>query len=548
MSKQIIFDEQARKSLKAGVDKLANAVKVTLGPKGRNVVLDKGYGSPQICNDGVTIAKEIELKDKIENIGAELVKEVASKTNDVAGDGTTTATLLAQAIITEGFKNVAAGANPMEIKKGIEKGVNAIVEELKTRISKPIANQEEISQVASISANDSRIGKIIAEALKEVGNNGVVTVEESQSFGIEKEVVQGMQFDHGYLSPYMITNSERMEAEYADAYILITDKKISAVNDIVPTLEKLAQTGKKDLVIIADDVDGEALATLVVNKLRGAFNTLAIKAPGFGDRRKEMLEDIATLTGGKVISEEVGLKLENVELEMLGQAHKVIASKENTTIVEGRGDKNIIDQRVSRIKKELELASSDFDKDKLKERLAKLVGGVAVIKVGAATETEMKEIKLRIEDAINATKAAIEEGIVPGGGVALFRAKNILDNIDIEGEQKIGINILKKALEEPLKQIAANAGKDGAVIAEQVRKSEGNMGYNAAKDIFEDMVVAGIIDPTKVTRTALQNAASVSAMMLTTECVITDEPEAEGKCSHDTGHGIPGMGGMGGMM
>jgi len=552
MAKQITFDENARKSLKAGVDKLANAVKITLGPKGRNVVLDKGFGSPQICNDGVTIAKEIELKDKIENIGAELVKEVASKTNDVAGDGTTTATILTQAIITEGFKNVAAGANPMLIKKGIEKGVNAIVEELKTKISQPIANQEEIAQVASISANDNQIGKIIAEAMSEVGNDGVITVEESQSFGIEKEVVQGMQFDKGYISPYMITNPERMESEYQDPYILITDKKISAVQDIVPVLEKLTQMGKKELVIICDDVDGEALATLVVNKIRGAFNTLAIKAPGFGDRRKDLLEDIATLTGGKVISEEVGLKLENTEIEMLGQSHKVIATKENTTIIEGKGDKALTDERVSRIKKELEIATSDFDKDKLKERLAKLAGGVAVIKVGAATETEMKEMKLRIEDAINATKAAVEEGIVPGGGVALFRAKSILDNVEIEGEAKIGIDILREALEAPLKQIANNAGKEGAVIAEEIRKMEGNMGYNAAKDKFEDMVAAGIIDPTKVTRSALQNAASVSAMLLTTECVICDEAEKDGCCSTggvDTmGGGMPGMGGMGGMM
>jgi chaperonin GroEL len=552
MAKQITFDENARKSLKAGVDKLANAVKITLGPKGRNVVLDKGFGSPQICNDGVTIAKEIELKDKIENIGAELVKEVASKTNDVAGDGTTTATILTQAIITEGFKNVAAGANPMLIKKGIEKGVNAIVEELKTKISQPIANQEEIAQVASISANDNQIGKIIAEAMSEVGNDGVITVEESQSFGIEKEVVQGMQFDKGYISPYMITNPERMESEYQDPYILITDKKISAVQDIVPVLEKLTQMGKKELVIICDDVDGEALATLVVNKIRGAFNTLAIKAPGFGDRRKDLLEDIATLTGGKVISEEVGLKLENTEIEMLGQSHKVIATKENTTIIEGKGDKALTDERVSRIKKELEIATSDFDKDKLKERLAKLAGGVAVIKVGAATETEMKEMKLRIEDAINATKAAVEEGIVPGGGVALFRAKSILDNVEIEGEAKIGIDILREALEAPLKQIANNAGKEGAVIAEEIRKMEGNMGYNAAKDKFEDMVAAGIIDPTKVTRSALQNAASVSAMLLTTECVICDEAEKDGCCSPggvDTmGGGMPGMGGMGGMM
>lgn len=546
MSKQIVFDEQARQAIKHGVDKLANAVKLTLGPRGRNVVLDKGFGSPQICNDGVTIAKEIELKDKIENIGAELVKEVATKTNDVAGDGTTTATVLAQALITEGFKNVAAGANPMEIKKGIEKGVNAVVEELKTKISKPISNDEEITQVASISANDPKLGKIIAEAMKEVGNDGVITVEESQSFGIEKEVVKGMQFDKGYLSPYMVTNPERMEAEYQDAYILITDKKISTINDIVPTLEKLNQIGRKDLIIIAEDVDGEALATLVVNKLRGIFNTLAIKAPAFGDRRKEMLQDIATLTGGKVIAEEVGLTLEKVEIDMLGQAHKVISTKENTTIVEGHGDKKAIEDRIARIRTEIEKSTSEFDKEKLKERLAKLTGGVAVIKVGAATETEIKEMKLRIEDAINATKAAVEEGIVPGGGVALFRAKKVLDQVDLTGEQKIGIDILKRALEEPIRQIAVNAGKDGAVIAEEVRRNSGNTGYNAATDKFEDLMEAGIIDPTKVTRSALQNAASISSMLLTTECVITDEPE-EHKHEHNHG-GMPGMGGMGGMM
>ncbi|OGF37913.1 chaperonin GroL [Candidatus Falkowbacteria bacterium RIFOXYC2_FULL_48_21] len=544
MSKQIIFDEQARQSIKRGVDKLANAVKITLGPKGRNVVLDKGYGSPQICNDGVTIAKEIDLSDKVENIGASLVKEVASKTNDVAGDGTTTATLLAQAIIAEGFKNVTAGANPMMIKKGIEKGVNAVVEELKTKISKPVTSQAEITQVASISANDERIGAIIASAMQEVSKDGVITVEESQSFGIEKEVVQGMQFDKGYLSPYMITNAERMEAEYADPYILITDKKISTVHDIVPLLEKLAQVGRKDLVIIAEDVDGEALATLVVNKLRGAFNALAIKAPAFGDRRKEMLEDLACLTGAKVISEEVGLKLENVEIEMLGQAHKVISKKESTTIVEGKGDKARINDRIARIKKELELSTSDFDKDKLKERLAKLAGGVAVIKVGAATETEMKEIKLRIEDAINATKAAVEEGIVPGGGVALFRAKDVLNRLVVDGEQKIGVDILKIALEEPVRQIAKNAGKDGGVVAEEVRKLSGNMGYNVVTDKLEDLVAAGIIDPTKVTRCALQNAASIAAMLLTTECVVTDEPEKD-KCNHAPGgHGMPDMGGM----
>ncbi|MFH0779746.1 MAG: chaperonin GroEL [Parcubacteria group bacterium] len=544
MAKQIVFQEKARQAIKRGVDKLANTVKITLGPKGRNVVLDKGFGSPQIINDGVTIAKEIELKNKLENIGAELVKEVATKTNDVAGDGTTTATLLAQAIITEGFKNVAAGANPMLIKKGIEKGVNAVIEELRTKISKPISNHEEITQVASISANDETIGKIIAEAMKDVGNEGVITVEESQTFGIEKDVVAGMQFNNGYLSHYMITSTERMEAEYSDPYILITDRKISAVGDIVPLLEKLAQAGKKELVIIAEDIDGEALATLVVNKIRGAFNTLGVKAPGFGDRRKEMLQDIAVLTGGKVISEEVGLKLENAEIEMLGTARKVVSTKENTTIVDGKGDKAKVADRVAQIKKQLSSSTSDFDKEKMQERLAKLVGGVAVIKVGAATETEMKEIKLRIEDAINATKAAVAEGIVPGGGVALFRAKNILNSVEADGEQQIGIDILKKALEEPLKQIATNAGKEGAVIAEEVRKLNGNIGYNVLTDKFEDLVLAGIIDPTKVTRCALQNAASISAMLLTTEAVVCDEPEEKG-AAHDHG-GMGGMGGMGG--
>jgi len=547
MSKQIIFNEQARQALKRGVDKLANAVKITLGPKGRNVVLDRGFGSPQICNDGVTIAREIELKDKLENVGAELVKEVATKTNDIAGDGTTTATILAQAIIAEGIKNVTAGANPMEIKKGIEKGVNAVVDELRTKISKPISNQAEIAQVASISANDEKIGQIIAEAMQEVGKDGVITVEESQSFGIEKQVVTGMQFDKGYVSHYMVTNTERMEAEYSDPLILITDKRVSAITDIVPLLEKIAQTGKKELVIIAEDVDGEALATLVVNKLRGIFNTLAIKAPAFGDRRKEMLEDIAILTGAKVISEEVGLKLDAVEIEMLGSAHKIVATKENTTIVDGKGDKDKIAERVARIKNEHDKATTDFEKEKLQDRVAKLSGGVAVLKVGAATETEMKETKLRIEDAINATKAAIAEGIVPGGGVALFRAKQILDRVEVQGDQKIGLDILKKALEAPIRQIAENSGKDGSIILEEIRKGTGNYGYNAALDKFEDLVAAGIIDPTKVTRSALQNAASISAMMLTTECVVTDEPEEKNcNCGGHGGHGggMPDMSGM----
>jgi chaperonin GroEL len=544
MSKQIIFDEAARKALKAGVDKLANAVKITLGPKGRNVVLDRGFGSPTITNDGVTIAKEVVLKDKFENVGAQLVKEVATKTNDVAGDGTTTATLLAQAMITEGLKNVAAGANPMFIKRGMEKAVNVIVSALKNNISKPIANKEEIAQVAAISANDPEIGRIIAEALEEVGNEGVVTVEESQSFGIEKDVVKGMQFDKGYLSPYMVTNPERMESEYRDCHILITDKKISSINDIVPILEKVAETGKKELVIIADDVDGEALATLVVNKLRGIFHTLAIKAPAFGDRRKEMLNDIAILTGGKVISEEVGLKLENVTVDMLGAAGKVIATKEHTTIVEGRGNKELLDNRVAQIRQEMEKSTSDFDKEKLQERLAKLIGGVAVIKIGAATEVEMKEKKLRVEDAVNATKAAIEEGIVAGGGVALVRASSELDKLEVSNEEeRVGVNILRSSLSEPLKQIAINAGKDGSVIVEEVRKLTGNTGYNAATDKYEDMLAAGIVDPTKVTRSALQNAASIAAMLLTTECVVTDEPE-EKSCNHGGGNPMAGMGGM----
>ncbi len=542
MPKQILFNIKARDAMRRGVDKLADVVKVTLGPKGRNVVLDKGYGSPVITKDGVTVAKEIELEDKFENIGAELVKEVASKTNDVAGDGTTTATLLAQVMINEGIKNVTAGSNPLAIKKGIEKGVEAIVNELRKNISKQVVSNEEISQVASISANDAEIGKKIAEAMDKVGKDGVVTVEESQSFGMDLELVEGMQFDKGYLSPYMITNAERMEAEYKDCHILITDKKISSVQDILPVLEKLAEMGKKELVIIAEEVDGEALATLVVNKLRGAFNTLAVKAPGFGDRRKAMLEDVAILTGGKVITEELGLKLENTTLDDLGQAGRVVATKENTTIINGLGDKKVIEERVKQIRAELEKADSDFDKEKLQERLAKLAGGVAVLKVGAATETELKEKKHRIEDALSATKAAVEEGIVPGGGVALLRARLVLDNVDAVGEEKIGLDILRKSLEEPLKWIANNAGKEGSVIVEEVKKLKGNQGYNAAEDKFEDMVEAGIIDPTKVTRFALQNAASAAAMFLTTEAVVTDLPKKEDEHNHSQMAGMPGMG------
>lgn len=549
MAKQILFNEEARAALKRGVDQLANAVKVTLGPKGRNVVLDKGYGSPTITKDGVSVAKEVELEDKFENLGAELVKEVATKTNDVAGDGTTTATLLGQIMINEGIKNITAGANPQSVRKGIEKGVEKIVSELKNNIAKPVSSQEEITQVASISANDPEIGKHIAEAMEKVGKDGVITVEESQSFGIEREIVEGMQFDKGYVSPYMITNPDRMEAVLEDPYILITDKKISSINEILPLLEKLAQMGKKDLVILAEDVDGEALATLVVNKLRGTFNPLAIKAPGFGDRRKAMLEDIALITGGRVISEDVGLKLENTQLEDLGQARKIIASKENTTIVDGKGDEKALKDRVEQIRKEIDMASSDFDKEKLQERLAKLAGGVAIIKVGAATETEMKEKKHRIEDALAATKAAVEEGIVPGGGVALLRSIKTLDSVEtLDEDEQVGVNILRRALEEPVRQIAHNAGKDGSVVVEKVKASEGSMGYNAATDTYEDLLVAGVVDPAKVTRSALQNAASIAALFLTTEAALTELPKK------DDGAGAPmmnpGMGGMGmpGMM
>ncbi|MBI4268495.1 chaperonin GroEL [Candidatus Uhrbacteria bacterium] len=543
MAKQMLFDEKARAAVKRGVDKLADAVKVTLGPKGRNVVFDKGFGSPTITNDGVTIAKEISLEDKFENIGAELVKEVATKTNDVAGDGTTTATLLAQIIIAEGLKNVAAGANPMLIRRGIEKGVAHIVRELKENISKPVAGQDDIAHVASISANDEEIGRIIADAMKEVGADGVITVEESQGFGVEKEVVEGMQFDKGYVSAYMVTNSDRMEAEYQDPSILITDKKISSIRDILPLLEKLAQTGKKELVIICEDLDGEAMATLVVNKLRGTFNCLAIKAPGFGDRRKEMLADIATLTGGKVISEEVGLKLENASVEMLGHARKIVATKDNTTIVGGKGEPEQIKGRIAAIRKEIERTDSDYDREKLQERLAKLSGGVAVLKVGAATETEMKEKKYRIEDALAATKAAVEEGIVPGGGVALVRCIAGLDSVKADNhEESVGIAILKRALEEPIRQIAHNAGKDGSIVAEEVKKRTGGEGYNAATDTYCDLVAAGVIDPTKVARSALQNAASIASMILTTEVVIVDIPEK--KSDMPSGGGMPGMGGM----
>ena len=546
MAKQIKFDEQARGQLKKGVDRLVNAVKVTLGPKGRNVVLDKGFGSPEITNDGVTIAKEIELENKFENIGAEIAKEVASKTNDLAGDGTTTAALLTQAIINQGLKNVTAGANPLALKRGIEKGVEAVVAALR-KMSKAVAGKGEIAQVATISAENQEVGDLIAEVIQQVGKDGVVTVEESQTFGLSKEIVKGMRFDKGYISPYMITNAEKMQAEYDDPYILITDKKIASINEILPLLEKVTQSGKKDIVLIAEEVEGDALATLVVNKLRGTFNALAIKAPGFGDRRKEMLDDIAVLTGGQVISEEVGLKLENTELKMLGRARKVIADKENTTIVEGKGRKLDIENRVNQIKTELANSDSDFDKEKLQERLAKLAGGVAVIKVGAATETEQKYRQAKIEDALAATKAAVAEGIVPGGGVALIRALKSLKELKLRGDERTGLAILRRALEEPLRQIADNAGQDGAVVADEIKKKSGGYGYNAAKNKYEDLFESGIIDPTKVVRSALENAASAAAMLLTTECVITDLPEKKDSPMPPMDGGMPG-GGMPGMM
>ncbi|MBP9760759.1 MAG: chaperonin GroEL [Candidatus Magasanikbacteria bacterium] len=542
MPKQILFDENARQALVRGVDVLANTVKVTLGPKGRNVVLDRSYGAPTITKDGVTVAKDIELEDKFENMGVELVKEVASKTNDVVGDGTTTATVLAQAIVHEGMKHVVAGANPVALNKGLHKATEVIIAELQKNISKAV-EQDEIAHVASISANDKEIGAKIAEAMKEVGKDGVITVEESQSFGMDIETVKGMRFDKGYVSPYMITNSDRMEAEYEDALILITDKKISSVEQMLPILEKVAETGRKELVIIAEDVDGQALTTLVLNKLRSTFNVLAVKAPGFGDRRKEMLQDIAVLTGGKFITDEVGLKLETATLDDLGRARKVVATKETTVIVEGKGNQTDVDARVAQIRTLMEQSDSDFDKEKFQERLAKLAGGVAVIRVGAATETEMKEVKHRIEDAVGATKAAVEEGVVPGGGVALLRAVRALDNVNFSDEEMLAVQILRRALEEPLRIIARNAGYEGAVVVAEVKKHDGNFGFNAATGQYEDMVVSGVIDPTKVTRSALQNAVSVAGMILTTEAVVTDIPKKDDDHAHGGG-GMPGMGMM----
>ncbi|KXG08302.1 chaperonin GroEL [Anoxybacillus rupiensis] len=542
MAKEIKFSEEARRAMLRGVDKLADAVKVTLGPKGRNVVLEKKFGSPLITNDGVTIAKEIELEDPFENMGAKLVAEVASKTNDVAGDGTTTATVLAQAMIREGLKNVTAGANPMGIRKGIEKAVAVAVEELKA-ISKPIEGKDSIAQVAAISAADEEVGQLIAEAMERVGNDGVITLEESKGFTTELDVVEGMQFDRGYASPYMITDTEKMEAVLDNPYILITDKKVSNIQEILPVLEQVVQQGRS-LLIIAEDVEGEALATLVVNKLRGTFTAVAVKAPGFGDRRKAMLEDIAILTGGEVITEELGRDLKSATIASLGRAAKVVVTKEHTTIVEGAGESDQIKARINQIRAQLEETTSEFDREKLQERLAKLAGGVAVIKVGAATETELKERKLRIEDALNSTRAAVEEGIVAGGGTALLNVYNKVAEIKAEGDEATGVKIVLRAIEEPVRQIAQNAGLEGSVIVERLKKEQPGIGFNAATGEWVNMIEVGIVDPTKVTRSALQNAASVAAMFLTTEAVVADKPEE----NKGAGAGMPDMGGMGGMM
>lgn len=543
MAKDIMFSEDARRAMLRGVDALANAVKVTLGPKGRNVVLEKKFGSPLITNDGVTIAKEIELEDAFENMGAQLVKEVATKTNDVAGDGTTTATVLAQAMIREGLKNVTAGANPMVVRKGIDKAVRAAVEELQ-KIAKPIEGKQSIAQVAAISAADEEVGELIAEAMEKVGKDGVITVEESKGFLTELEVVEGMQFDRGYTSPYMITDTDKMEAVLDTPYILITDKKISNIQEILPVLEKVVQSGKQ-LLIIAEDVEGEAQATLVVNKLRGTFTCVAVKAPGFGDRRKAMLQDIAALTGGQVITEELGLDLKSATLDQLGSARQVRVTKENTIIVDGAGSKDDIAARVNQIRAQLEETTSEFDKEKLQERLAKLAGGVAVVKVGAATETELKERKLRIEDALNATRAAVEEGIVAGGGTALINVYKAVSEVKaVSADEQTGVNIVLRALEEPVRIIASNAGQEGSVVVEKLKKEPVGVGYNAASGEWVNMIEAGIVDPAKVTRSALQNAASVASMFLTTEAVIADKPEKEKPGMPDMG----GMGGMGGMM
>ncbi len=547
MAKDIVFDMKARESLKKGVDELSNAVKVTLGPKGRNVIIEKSFGSPAITKDGVTVAKEVDLKDPIENMGAQMVKEVASKTNDVAGDGTTTATVLAQAIVTTGLKNVTAGANPMDLKRGIEKAVVEVIKSLKGQTQEIGDSSDKIEQVATISANnDNTIGKLIAEAMSKVKKEGVITIEEAKGIETYVDVVEGMQFDRGYISPYFITDTEKMEAVYESPYILIYDKKISVMKDLLPILEKAAQSGRA-LVIIAEDVDGEALATLVVNKIRGSLKVAAVKAPGFGDRRKEMLEDIAVLTGGTVISEEKGYKLEDADLSMLGEADKVSIDKDNTTIVNGKGDKVNIDGRVNQIKAQIETTTSDYDKEKLQERLAKLAGGVAVIYVGAASEVEMKEKKDRFDDALNATRAAIEEGIIPGGGVAFIRAIEELNGMKADNEdEETGIAIVKRALEEPLRQIVENAGLEGSVIVQKVREGKGDYGFNARTEVYENLFEAGVIDPTKVTRVALENAASIAGMLLTTECVLAEHKDenAAAPAMPPMGGGMPGMGGM----
>jgi chaperonin GroEL len=527
-AKQLIYRETARQRMLEGVEKLAKAVKVTLGPKGRNVVLDKKWGAPTITKDGVTVAKEIELDDRFENMGAQMVREVASKTSDVAGDGTTTATVLAEAIYREGLRNVTAGANPMGLKRGIEKAVEVAIEELK-KLSKPIKDKKEISQVGTIAANgDSVVGDLIAEAMEKVGKDGVITVEEAKAIETSLEVVEGMQFDRGYLSPYFVTNPEKMEAALEEPYILIHEKKISVMRELLPLLEKIAQTGKP-LLILAEDVEGEALATLVVNKLRGTLKVAAVKAPGYGDRRKQMLEDIAILTAGKLLSEDLGIKLENITMEDLGRAKRVVIDKENTTIVEGAGSSQDIEGRVKQIRTQVEETTSDYDREKLQERLAKLVGGVAVIKVGAATETEMKEKKARVEDALNATRAAVEEGVIPGGGVGFVRCLSAVGNLKLDGDEAIGAGIIRRALEEPIRQLAYNAGAEGSIVVQRVKEGSGAFGYNVATDTYEDLMVSGVVDPTKVARSALQNAASIAALMLTTEALITELPEKKDK-------------------
>jgi len=543
-AKQLRFDDEARRAILCGVDKLANAVKVTLGPKGRNVVLDKKWGAPTITKDGVTVAKEVELKDPYENMGAQMVKEVASKTSDVAGDGTTTATVLAQAIVREGMRNVTAGANPMALKRGIDKAVEAVIEEIK-KISKPTAGKKEIAQVATISANnDKQIGTLIADAMERVGKDGVITVEEAKAMETTLDVVEGMQFDRGYISPYFVTDPTRMETAIENPYILLHEKKVSVLKDLLPLLEQVAKLGRP-LLIIAEEVDGEALAALVVNKLRGVLNACAVKAPGFGDRRKEMLQDIAVLTGGTVLSEELGIKLENIKLEDLGSAKKVLVDKDNTTLIEGAGKTKEIEGRIKQIRTQIEDTTSDYDREKLQERLAKLAGGVAVIKVGAPTEVAMKEKKARVEDALNATRAAVEEGIVPGGGVVLLRALPALDKVRASGDEKVGVDIIRRALEEPIRQIAENAGAEGSIVVQTVKDGKGNFGFNAETEQYEDLLVAGILDPTKVTRVALQHAASIAGLMVTTMCLITELPEKEKAPAMPAGGG--GMGDMGGM-